>query len=172
MAKPCCPESSISVAQSPVRFYLKKLWALTSSPTVLRPLPLSSATVSTAAQTWQAHVEPDGRKHQGGVYIIHFQVWRPSSIVESSGLVERTGKVFGVEPEPTNRISIRPGDVVGYYFFVFDKVEADSGIQLHDTMNNEEIWYHVNNNEQNILMTAESCPFPVGNGGILHLWVQ
>ena len=105
-------------------------------------------------------------------YTIHFQVWRPSPTVESdgcysmvgenrfSGTLSRDGGAV-LTPSPANVISVRPGDVVGYYQTAN---RNGSGILLNeDLLRNETVWYQVNP-EPGLPMTTgdESCPLPVG----------
>ena len=77
-----------------------------------------------------------------------------------SGLVSET-------PEPSNIISVQPGDVVGYY--TFSQIEANDddgeGIQLNRRYSNDSIWYANINGAST--MGEPDCPFPVGHGRIL-----
>ena len=74
--------------------------------------------------------------HSNGVYDIFFQVWRPSPTVQDNGCYSLMGEnrftsiFFGngglvsETPEPSNIISVQPGDVVGYY--TFSRRDADT----------------------------------------------
>ena len=103
---------------------------------------------------WQTYVRPNGNSHRNGAYSINFQVWRPSSTVGSDGAGEYslvgenrfTNIRFDGEgpisetPEPTNVISVRPGDVVG--FFQSSRTMGDNdGIQLVNRRNEQLLWY-------------------------------
>ena len=117
---------------------------------------------------WQTYVKPGGRRHQR-VYDIYFQVWRPSPTVQENGCysmvgenrytsisLQRGGKVSET-PEPSNILSVQPGDVVGCY--TFSRRGTNDGILLDVRRSFDSVWYHtgtVNNNRQ------PDCPLPVG----------
>ena len=120
------------------------------------------------ATAWRAHLISSRLR----TITIHFQVWRPSPTVESdgcysmvgenrfSGTLSRDGGAV-LTPSPANVISVRPGDVVGYYQTAN---RNGSGILLNeDLLRNETVWYQVNP-EPGLPMTTgdESCPVPVG----------
>ena len=122
-------------------------------------------------------MEPGGNGHQGD-YDITFQVWRPSPTVNSDGCYGLVGENeftrisspnyinggrISVTPEPTNIITVQPGDVVGFY--VLSGMGDGDGIQL-DTSFTESVWYHRNNPPDDSLMSRGDlsvCPFPVGS---------
>ena len=99
-------------------------------------------------------MEGNGGGHQDGAYSINFQVWRlnPSSTMGSDGAGEyslvgenRFSSIIFTQdepiretPEPTNVISVRPGDVVG--FFLSSTENDDDGIQLR-LDNAQQLWY-------------------------------
>jgi len=126
---------------------------------------------------WLAHVRGDGPGHRAGAYSVRFQVWRPSPTVQTDGCYSMVGEnVFSniiigedrsinVNPEPSNIISARPGDVLGYY--TISNRNINDGIQLHEDLNNEEVWYHTNNDEDSLMFRGMECPFPVGLNGVL-----
>ena len=106
-------------------------------------------------------------------YTIHFQVWRPSPTVESDGCYSMVGEnrftsitldgsQVSETPEPNNIISVRPGDVVGYFHATRDEL-TPGGIQLTEGVNNVGSWYD-SGIEINPLrdIGEESCPFPLG----------
>ena len=106
---------------------------------------------------WEAHVDRDGGSHQDGRYNINFQVWRPSPTVGSDGAGEYslvgenrfTSITFSnnepISVTPTNVISVRPGDVVG--FFQLDagdrnRIQSDNGVELDFSYSNtRRLWY-------------------------------
>ena len=126
---------------------------------------------------WMTHVQPGGGRHDDGQYSITFQVWRPSPTVGSDGtgcysLVgqnpfisitrdEFTSRVISATPEPTNIISVQPGDVVGYY-----AVSEDGGRQgiQHDSRVDSILVFY---NENQVIQGPDSCPISVGLGGAL-----
>ena len=98
------------------------------------PLPSHSQAIITTYQfgccgsitAWLTHVQPGGGKCKNGAYDIFFQLWRPSSTMQDSGCYSLVGEnrftsiFFGDDdlvsetPQPSNIISVQPGDVVGY----------------------------------------------------------
>ena len=103
---------------------------------------------------WQTFVQPDGGRHNNGQYSINFQVWRPSPTVGNDGAGEyslvgenrfpniRFDGSVSETPRPTNVISVRPGDVVG--FFLSSSEGGNDGIQLEETSrfrNDRLLWY-------------------------------
>ena len=128
---------------------------------------------------WQAHVEDSGGDHQNGAYTIHFQVWRPSPTVGSDGagcyrLVGEnrfTSITFSNRgpisetPEPTNIISVQPGDVVGYY--VLSSIGDDDGIQMDSNDDSINIYYNEDNGGNPISLGPDSCQVSAGDGGLL-----
>ena len=125
------------------------------------------------ATAWQTYVEPGGGDFDGE-YDITFQVWRPSPTVNSDGCYGLVGEnvftrisspylnngLISVTPEPTNRITARPGDVVGFY-----AVSRKGGIQLDTSFTGESVWYHRNTDNDPLVSRGEAsvCPFPVGS---------
>ena len=124
---------------------------------------------------WQTYVEPGGDMHDEE-YDITFQVWRPSPTVNSDGCYGQVGEnvftsislggggLVSETPEPTNRITAQPGDVVGF-FVVSRKGGGNQGIQINTSFTGESVWYH-RNTKSNPLMTrgpVSVCPHPVGS---------
>ncbi len=109
-----------------------------------------------------------------GIYTINFQVWRPSPTVNVDGCYSLVGEnrfpsitlleggLVSETPAPSNIITVRPGDVVGY--FVMSTNGGNEGIQLDTGFNDEAVWY---NGGDLISNEGESCPFPVGSTRIL-----
>ncbi len=107
--------------------------------------------------------------HNRGVYSINFQVWRPSPTVNADGCYSLVGEnifpsisfpeggLVSETPAPSNIITVRPGDVVGY--FTMSRGGDDEGIQLETDFNDEAVWYNGGDLMSN---GGESCPFPVG----------
>ena len=149
------------------------------------PLPRGSQAIITTYQfgccgditAWQTYVQPGGFQHSHGVYDIFFQVWRPSPTVQSNGCYSLVGEnrftsillddsgLVSETPEPSNIISVRPGDVVGYYTFS-RRAEDNSnsqGIQL-DTDYADIVWYLADFDTNPNTMGASNCPLPVGDG--------
>ena len=134
-------------------------------------------------ESWEAAVHPDGGGHRDGGHTIHFQVWRPSPTVEIDGCYSLVGEnrftsitlntddLVSETPEPSNIISVRPGDVVGYYT-ITNGNNPDEGIQLNDDdvlFSTETVWYHTGTDEA-LMFRGEMCPFPVSassNSGFL-----
>ena len=104
---------------------------------------------------WEAYTEPNGRGHINGVYSINFQVWRPSHTMGSDGageyslvgesrfssiMFDRDGPISET-PEPTNVISVRPGDVVGFFQSSTGR-NSDEGLHLRsDFSDDQHLWY-------------------------------
>ena len=124
-------------------------------------------------------MEDSGGDHQNGAYTIHFQVWRPSPTVGSDGagcysLVGEnrfTSITFSNRgpisetPEPTNIISVQPGDVVGYY--VLSSIDDEDGIQLDSADDSINIYYNEDNGGNPISLGPDSCQVRAGDGGLL-----
>ena len=127
---------------------------------------------------WQAHVDRDGRRHQAGAYSITFQVWRPSPTVGSDGAGEYSlvgenrftsirfdaGAPISVTPEPTNVISVRPGDVVGFFQLDNDPPnnQTDNGIEMDLSYSNtRRLWYQTGVPQGSLSILS------AGNGGTL-----
>ena len=144
-------------------------------------LPNNTQTIITSYQfhccgditAWEAAFEPGGNNHRLGGYTVHFQVWRPSPTVASDGCYNLVGenrftsvtlsnRLMSETPEPSNIISVRPGDVVGY-FTITNRNNANEGIQLHeDALTGESLWYNTITAEQSLTFRGESCPYQVG----------
>ncbi len=120
---------------------------------------------------WQTYiVQPGGGKHNDGVYTINFQVWRSSPTVGVDGCYSLVGEdrfpsisfpeggLVSETPAPSNIITIRPGDVVGY-FSMSSENGHDEGIQLETDFNDEAVRYNGGLPMSN--GGGESCPFPV-----------
>ena len=119
-------------------------------------------------------MEPNGGHHQNGEYSINFQVWRPSPTVGSDGAGEYSlvgenrftsirfddGVPISETPRPTNVISVRPGDVVG--FFQSSTRGDNDGIQLQSEYSNaRRLWY------QTDVPQGSLSTLVAGNGGTL-----
>ena len=127
---------------------------------------------------WQTYVQPGGGGHRNGEYDIFFQVWRPSPTVQDNGCYSLvgenrfTGITFDKDdpvsetPEPSNIISVRPGDVVGYYTFSRDDPDnmGSQGIQLETDYTDDIVWYLADFDTDSITLEATNCPLPVGDG--------
>lgn len=128
---------------------------------------------------WQTFVHPGGQINQNGVYDITFQVWRPSPTVENTGCYSLVGEnrysrvtyatlgLVSETPEPSNIISVMPGDVVGYYTYTRSnpQVVNGEGIQMDTLHSDDSVWYHTSSESDPLVMNADSiddCPFPVG----------
>ena len=76
------------------------------------------------------------------------------------------GLVSGT-PEPTNRITVQPGDVVGYFTFSRSNPQNrhGEGIQLDTSFRDEVVWYHTSTGPDPIMGRGDPavCPFPVGS---------
>ena len=124
--------------------------------------------------TWQTYVEPGGDDHQG-VYDISFQVWRPSPTVQESGCFSLVGEnkftsislgdggLVSKTPEPSNILTVQPGDVVGYY--TISRGGMGDGLQLDKSQNIDSIWYHTIS--ESFAPGTADCPLPVGIDKIL-----
>ena len=126
---------------------------------------------------WQTYVQPGVGRHGNGLYDIFFQVWRPSPTVQSNGCYSLVGEnrftsiTFGSNgpvsetPEPSNIISVQPGDVVGYYTFSRDDPDnsESQGIQLDTGYTNDTVWYFADFNTSSITLEDTNCPLPVGD---------
>ena len=124
-------------------------------------------------------MEPSGGRYEDGAYTIHFQVWRPSPTVGSDGagcysLVGEnrfTSITFSNRgpisetPEPSNIISVQPGDVVGYY--VLSNRGGNDGIQMDSDDDSITIYYNKDNGGNPISLGPDSCQVSVGFQGLL-----
>ena len=75
-----------------------------------------------------------------------------------------SGCLVSVTPEPTNIITVQPGDVVGFYAVVGNARSSD-GIQLDTSFTGESVWYHRNTDNDPLTTRGEIsvCPFPAGS---------
>ena len=149
-------------------------------------LPTGSQAIVTSYQfhccgeilEWGARVQPGGSRYRDRVYTIHFQVWRPSptscggssdrncySLVGENrfpGVTLESGRLVSEAPQPTNVISVRPGDVLGY--FVSSIINGNNdGIQLDPSFTNDVVYYA--DFDAPLTMGTAS----VGPGGVLSL---
>ena len=122
-------------------------------------------------------MQPGGGRHNG-VYTVHFQVWRPSptscggsgdgncySLVGENrfpGVTLADVRLVSETPQPTNVISVRPGDVLGY-FVPSIIIEGDQGIQLDPDFTNDVVYYA----DLDAPLTMGTAS--VGPGGVLSL---
>ena len=127
---------------------------------------------------WKTYVQPGGGMHRNGAYDIFFQVWRPSPTVQNNGCYSLVGEnrfssillgddgLVSETPEPSNIISVQPGDVVGYYTFSRrdDGNRGSEGIQLDSCYTADIVWYLADFDTDLITMGASLCPLPVGDG--------
>ena len=129
---------------------------------------------------WQTYVTPGGSS-----YDITFQVWRPSPTLPESGCYSFVGEnrftrislgaggLVSETPEPSNILSVQPGDVVGYYTFSRDPQDMiGNGIQLDTAQIHDRVWYHTYSGSEPITAGASDCPFPVGSGRSLKTFVS
>ena len=149
-------------------------------------LPTGSQAIVTSYQfhccgeilEWGARVQPGGDGHRIGVYTVHFQVWRPSptscggsgdgncySLVGENrfpGLTLEAARLVRETPQPTNVISVRPRDALGY--FVSSTINGNNeGIQLDPDFTNDVVYYA--DFDAPLTMGTAS----VGPGGVLSL---
>ena len=105
--------------------------------------------------SWQTYVQPGGGLHIFRAYDIFFQVWRPSPTVQSNRCYSLVGEnkftriflsnggLVSETPEPSNIISVQPGDVVGYY--TFSRLDPDNsdmeGLQLDRSRPNDNVLF-------------------------------
>lgn len=83
------------------------------------------------------------------IITIHFQAWRPCggdcySLVRKnvfSSITFVIGGSVSVTPQPTNVISVRPGDVLGYFVSSSIWGTDPQGIQLNADFTNDLIYY-------------------------------
>ena len=68
-------------------------------------------------------------------------------------------------PEPTNIISVQPGDVVGYY--VLSNRGDNDGIQMNPNDGSINIYYNEDNGGNPISLGPDSCQVRAGDGGVL-----
>ena len=150
-------------------------------------LPTGSQAIVTSYQfhccgeifEWGARMQPGGGNHRNGVYTVHFQVWRPSptscggsgdgncySLVGENrfpGVTLESGRLVSEAPQPTNVISVRPGDVLGYFVSSSRDDGIPQGIQLDPGFINDVVYYA--DFDAPLTMGTAS----VGPGGVLSL---
>ena len=151
-------------------------------------LPTGSQAIVTSYQfhccgeilEWGARMQPGGGNHRDGVYTVHFQVWRPSStscggsgdgnsyslVGENRfpGVTLQSGRLVSEYPKPTNVISVRPGDVLGYFASSNREYSfVEQGIQLDPYFTNDVVYYA--DFDAPLTMGTAS----VGPGGVLSL---
>ena len=174
--------SSVSSQNSPLNSFVV-IVALLVSPMADKPLSpaTSSSVVETSLHGRHNYVEPSGSNFEDGAYTIHFQVWRPSPTVGSDGagcysLVGEnrfTSITFSNRgpisetPEPTNIISVQPGDVVGYY--VLSNRGGDGGIQMDSGDDSIAIHYNQDNGGNPISLGPDSCQVSAGLDSLLTI---
>ena len=75
------------------------------------------------------------------------------------------GGLVSETPEPTNRITVQPGDVVGYFTFSRSNPQDrdGEGIQLDTNFRDEAVWYHTSTDPIMGRGDPAVCPFPVGS---------
>ena len=128
---------------------------------------------------WQAYMQPGGGGHENGAYTIHFQVWRPSPTVDSDGggcyslvgenrftSITLISRAVSETPDPTNIISVQPGDVVGYYV-LSSRNNDDQGVQMDSGDDSINIYYNKDNGGNPISLGPNSCQVRAGDGGLL-----
>ncbi len=129
--------------------------------------------------SWNTYVQPDGNEDVGGHYTVDFQVWRPSSMVETNGCYSMLGydRYSGIlgdrglvtkVTKPSQRISFRTGDVVGMLivrsYNINNSGPKKGGIKLDTTYSEEKVWYHVISKVDRLVPGEKSCPLSVGPG--------
>ena len=125
-------------------------------------------------------MQSDELLNNDGVHTIHFQVWRPTptaggdngggcySLVGENRFLEVTfppGDPVRESPLSSDRISVRPGDVLGY-FVVSSTGGPDSRIQLDPSFTNDVVFY-ADIGDNPLPMGPEACPVSIGPGGEL-----
>ena len=126
---------------------------------------------------WGTFVQPEG---PAGVYTIHFQVWRPSPASGSGGggdcyslvgensfqgLTFLPDNPIIASPLSSDRISIRPGDVLGY-LVTSSTGGANGGIQLDPSFMNDVVLY-ADIGDNPLPVGTEACPVSIRPGGVL-----
>ena len=123
--------------------------------------------------SWLAYVWPSGEG-----YAIIFQVWRPSPTAGGGGCYSLVGEnrfpgvtlgdggLVSETPQPTNLISVRPGDVLGYFVTSNKRPSSNGGIQLDRSSTNDTVFY-ASTDTTPLPIGPDSCPVSVGPGGVL-----
>ena len=74
------------------------------------------------------------------------------------------GRLVSETPEPTNIISVQPGDVVGYFATSTRAINNGITVTIHeDLLTGETVWYHTDTEMEPLIPSGEFCPFPVGS---------
>ena len=107
------------------------------------------------------------------LYVLDFQVWRPSPITGCYNLVGNnrftsvspSSGVAVVTPSPQDYVQFQPGDVLGFY--VEGASAPTDGVVILTSPSSELVWY------ASIAPTIASsqngdCPYSVGRSGILN----
>ena len=74
-----------------------------------------------------------------------------------------------------NRISVRPGDVVGYYQDTVGQQGISmqgEGVQLDNSVTDVQVWYHTETVEEPLVVGPSRCVHRVGQEGQLRLSTQ
>jgi hypothetical protein len=71
-------------------------------------------------------------------------------------------------PPSSDRISVRPGDVLGYFVIDAGRPDQDNGIELDTSFSNDRVFYA---NIDNTALPMGTC-VSVGTGGVLSLSVR
>lgn len=122
---------------------------------------------------WYLHIPENGRN-----YTIRLQVWKPSQTVSSDGCYNLVGQNSFyditaesgpiVTLEPSDVITVFPGNVVGYYVYYTQSNSEDpnieSVIKLNVNYSEESVWYHTNTKEDPLFTSGspDTCLFAVG----------
>ena len=150
------------------------------------PLPSGSQAIVTSYKfaccgeitSWLAYVWPSGEGLGDGIYTILFQVWRPSPTADGGGCYSLVGEnrfpgvtlgdggLVSETPQPTNLISVRPGDVLGYFVSSNKRPSLNGGIQLDQSSTNDTVFY-ASADTTPLPIGPDSCPVSVGPGGVL-----
>ena len=127
-------------------------------------------------RAWHTFVRPQSVEEPNLAHTISFQVWRQAPLANTEGCYELVGEnVFrdvvadkdgrvSMVACPCSAISVRPGDVVGYYTKVNSSCDITSTeIKLDVSYTMENVWYHTNTKKDPLLNSGNlACPFPVG----------
>ena len=137
-------------------------------------------------------LNPDGTSAR---FNFIFQVWRPAPNVDVTGcysLVDdfiSTDIPIGIQPSPTIRVAritpsladqlqFQPGDVLGFYVEshgegdnLGDRGDPNNGVVLrtYGSYTSELVWYGSIGAATTQISQTDSCPYPVGNTGVLNL---
>ena len=126
---------------------------------------------------WQAFVSPLNSDHN-----ITLQIWRPSA-GEEEGCFMLVGEMSLLEVRDSNQdssrsrgirtgntISVRPGDVVGYYQNTICRQgisRQGEGVQLDNSVTDVQVWYHTETVEEPLVVGPSRCVHRVGQEGQL-----